>query len=81
MVNRMSVSLTEFASMLGQSPMLAITALLTIGGNPRQWLDGRAQRHRHLRIHARDESGGRHCHGGGIQFPRRAGYDSQSIPA
>ena len=31
MVNRMSVSLTEFASMLGSNPMLAITALLTIG--------------------------------------------------
>ena len=31
MVIRMSVSLTEFFSMLGSNPMLAITALLTIG--------------------------------------------------
>lgn len=46
------------------------------GRDPRKRLDGRAQRHRHLRRHARDEAAQRHRHGRGVQFPRRSCNDA-----
>ena len=44
--------------------------------HPRQRLDGRAQRHRHLRGDPCDEASPRHRHGGGVQLSRRARHDA-----
>ena len=80
MVNRMSVSLTEFASMLGSNPMLAITALLTLGVIlVNGWTDAPNAIATCVSTRAMSARG-RHCHGGGIQLPRRAGDDNDQRP-
>ena len=59
----MDVSLAHFVGQVMTNPMLAITALLTIGVIlVNGWTDA-PNAIATCVIHARDDSGGRHCHG------------------
>lgn len=59
-----------------QQPAVLSDGAADHGRDPRQRLDGRAQRDRHVRFHARDAAAGGHPHGGGAELPGRARHDA-----